>query len=266
MRSLTASEFMHEEIDIRDIRVLPIRENVKRESVFKNKMRYCNVLFMYLSDKRKYTTENGNEFFLTPGDIMYVPQYSVYKFNITEGNPLDYAIAVNFTLRDASGEEVRIGYEPMIIVKDKLAHYQSQFLRALDADNGAKNQIMLLKSVVYRLVHELFSEHVNFEAGKSDYKEILPAIDEIESQPSRDTPIPELALMCGVSETKFRQLFSLYTGGLSPVQYRNRLRMEQVIRSLRTEQITVEAAAHEAGFRDMAHFYRLYKKYKDSRE
>ena len=61
---------------------------------------------------------------------------------------------------------------------------------------------------------------------------------------------------------RFRLLFNQYTGGISPVQYRNALRMEQALRLIRTEEVTVEQAAREAGFHDMSHFYRLYKKHK----
>lgn len=261
MRYLSVNEFLSEDIDIREICVLPIREPVHQESIFKNKLRNCSVLFLYLSGKRQYTLENGNTFFLTPGDIMYVPQYATYKFKIMQGDPLDYAIAINFTLKDTQGEMACLGKAPYILFKDMLGHYQTRFLRALSIDVGAKTQTMLLKSIVYALAYELFSEYSAKQSTILPWKEIMPAIDQIESSPSHDTPIPQLAKMCGVCETKFRKLFLLYTNGLSPVQYRNQLRMEQVVRTLHTQQISVEQAARGAGFRDMAHFYRLYKKY-----
>lgn len=258
MRYLAIKDFLNEDIDIRDIRVLPVRERVKTKNVFKN--RACSVMFMYLSGRRRYVPSEGESFYLNPGGILYVPEGSAYSFCILEGDPLDYAIAVNFSLKDKSGEPVCIGKSPTVIASDAHKHYEALFLRALNTDAGAKARTLLLKSYIYRLLYEIFTEKLHQEYGDLPWKSILPAIDRIESCPAKDTPIPDLARLCGVCETKFRKLFSQYTEGLSPVQYRNKLRMEQVVRSLKTQETTLEQAAHEAGFRDMAHFYRLYKK------
>lgn len=264
MRVIEIKDIMNEDIDIRDICVLPIRERVKMKATFKS--RSCSVMFLYLSGKREYVPEGEKPFFLTPGDIMYVPEGSSYKFSILEGDPLDYAIAINFSMRDGNGDAVCIGKNPTVLTKDKTKHYEALFMRAIRSDMGKKARTLLLKSDVYRLFYEIFTERLYKEHEKLPWREIIPAIDKIESFPSQDTPIPELSHLCGVCETKFRKLFQQYTGGLSPVEYRNKLRIEQVERSLRTNEITVEQAAREAGFRDMAHFYRLYKKYKREAE
>ena len=259
MKYIEIKDFLTEDIDIREIRVLQIRERIKTKNVFKK--RAYSVMFLYIAGKRQYTPDEGNPFFLTPGDIMYVPEGSAYKFSILEGDPLDYAIAINFSLRDKSGEHVCIGKSPKIITNDTSKYYESLFLRALNMDEGIKTGTLMLKSSIYKLFHEIFTERMRHDYDGLPWKQILPAIDKIESSPSQDISIPELAHLCCVCETKFRKLFNQYTGGLSPVQYGNKLRMEQAIRSLKTQEITVEQSAHEAGFKDMAYFYRCYKKY-----
>lgn len=264
MRCLELKDFLNEDILLRDVRVLPVRERVKTKNVFKK--RAYSVMFMYISGKRRYVPSEGEPFYLNPGDIMYVPEGSAYSFCIFEGDPLDYAIAVDFSLRDKTGEHVCISKSPTVIARDDHKHYESMFLRALDTDSGTKARTLLLKSYVYRLLYEIFTEKLHQEYEGLPWKVILPAIDRIESYPAEDISIPELARLCGVCETRFRTLFQQYTDGLSPVQYRNKLRIEQVTRSLRTGETTVEQAAHEAGFRDMAHFYRLYKRQLKKRE
>ena len=259
MRYLEIKDFLNEDIDIRDVRVLSVRERIKTKNLFKK--RAYSVMFMYISGRRQYVPSEGEPFFLNPGDVMYVPEGSAYKFCILEGDPLDYAIAVNFLMRDKSGEAVCLSKAPTVLINDTPKHYEPKFLRALATDSGTKSRTLLLKSEIYRLFHEIFTEKLYKECEALPFREILPAINKIEACPAEDTPIPELARLSGVCETKLRKLFSQYTGGLSPVQYRNRLRLEQVTRSLKTQEITVEQAAREAGFRDMAHFYRLYKKY-----
>lgn len=264
MRHLTTAEILSEQIDFHDICILPVREPLGQEGLFHNKKRHCNVLFMYIGGRREYHPFGGEPFFLNPGEILYVPKHSSYRFHIIEAldDGRDYAIAINFDMTDRGGESVCLGDAPQVMLRDSLSHYFSRFQRALSMDSGDKYNVMLLKSVVYSICYEVFSERHNNEASRAPWRAIAPAIDLIESQPSADIPIPQLARQCGVSETRFRQLFSQYTGGESAVQYRNRLRIEQVERLLRTEQVTVEYAARETGFRDMSHFYRLYKKYK----
>lgn len=262
MRYLNASELLAEEIDIRNVCVLTVAEPKGKEGIFENKKRHCSVLFLYLSGERIYTVDDGTSFALCPGDILYVPQYASYRFQITEGDPNDLAIAINFTMHDKNGEGVCLGDKPHVLLCDTLGHYHSRFTRIRDIDTGARTQSMLLKSAVYSLCHELFSTLHEKNANAVPWRDILPAIDAIESVPADDIPIPTLARLCGVSETRFRLLFNQYTGGLSPIRYRNGLRMEQALRLIRTEEITVEQAAREAGFHDMSHFYRLYKRHK----
>ncbi len=262
MRYLSAAELLSEEIDLHNICVIPIREPYGHEGIFTNKKRHCSVLFLYLSGQREYTLSNGQRFFLNPNDILYVPQHATYRFRITDtqDGTLDYAIAINFQMKDRNGEAVCLGQDPHILLRDTLSHYLSRFQRALSIDAGVKTNGMPLKSTLYSLLYEILTELQLAESAHAPWRSILPAIDLIESFPSQDIPIPQLARQCGVSETLFRRQFKLYTGGESAVQYRNRLRLEQVERLLHTEQVTVEVAAREAGFRDMSHFYRLYKR------
>lgn len=264
MRSITTQELLTEQIDFRDICVFPVREPLGLRNIFRNKMRHCSVLFLYISGCREYQLENGTCFALKPGEILYVPQYSTYSFRITDtqGAPTDYAIAIDFEMVDAEGRQVSYGDTPRVLLQEAMPHYLSRFQRALALYTKEKFGTMPLKSEVYSIFYEILCQVHLRESVDVPWKEILPAIERIESAPAENTPIPELARRCGISETRFRQLFLQYTGGLSPVRYRNRLRIAQVERLLRTEQVTVEYAASYAGFRDMSHFYRIYKQFR----
>lgn len=260
MRYLSIQEILTEQIDFRNICVFPVREALGWENIYENKQRYCNVFFLYIAGRREYQTSDGDIFFLNPGDILYVPQHASYRFRITEAQSdlLDYAIAVNFEMFDANGENVCFAQSPTILMHNATGRYLPRFLHTDSLDTGEKKRIMPLKAAVYSLCYDILSD---MQGAHAPWKDILPAIGLIESDPAQDLPIPDLARQCGVSETRFRQLFRMYTDGLSPIQYRNRLRIEQVNRMIRTEQVTVEYAARKAGFHDMSHFYRIYKKH-----
>lgn len=267
MRYLTIQEMLSEQIDFRNICVFPIREALGLENVFENKQRYCNVFFLYIAGRREYTVQGGHTFFLNPGEILYVPQHANYRFRITEAQSdlYDYAIAVNFEMVDLSGESVCFSQVPTVLLRDAVSRYLPRFSQLEKLDTGEKNRIMPLKAAAYALCYDILSEVHKQETTRAPWKDIASAVALIEANPAQDLPIPELAHQCGVSETRFRQLFRLYTEGLSPIQYRNRLRIEQVSRMLRTEQVTVEYAARKSGFHDMSHFYRIYKKYKSDK-
>ena len=257
MRYLSIQEILAEQIDFRNICVFPVREALGRETSFENKQRNCNVFFLYIAGQREYQPHGEEAFLLNPGDVLYVPQHASYHFRITaaQSDTFDYAIAVNFEMYDVQGEQVRFAKAPTVLLRNATSRYLPKFMYA---DSLEKNRFMPLKAAVYSLCYDILSD---VQGANAAWRDILPAIELIEINPAQDLPIPDLARRCGVSETRFRQLFRLYTNGLSPVQYRNRLRIEQVSRMLRTEQVTVAYAARKAGFRDMSHFYRIYKKH-----
>lgn len=263
MREISFAEALTEELDFRNICVIPVREPLGREAVFTDTKRHCNVLFLYLVGKRQYTCADGRTFPLRPNEILYVPQHAHYRFRIveTDENDTDYAIAVNFEMYDQHGEAVRLCDVPTVITTDT-GRYRTLFQKMITLDTGAPTGYMPLKAELYTLCYELFSQWQHGAASQAPWHAILPAVARIESMPSEDVPIPMLARQCGLSETRFRQLFKLYTGGESAVGYRNRLRLQLVERLLHTEQVTVETAARRAGFRDMSHYYRLYRRQK----
>ena len=71
--------------------------------------------------------------------------------------------------------------------------------------------------------------------------------------------LPELADRCGLSPRRFTDLFKERTG-VTLTHYLNRRRIEYAQERLReTDQISY--ACHESGFRDVAYFYRVFKRH-----
>ena len=264
MRDLKIAQMLSEDILIYNIAVLSVREPLGYSRVYRTRNRDCNVLFLYNEGERLYTLSDGRTFTLRPGEILYVPQYSEYSFRITDTGdaPCDSAIAINFLLMDAEGEPIRLGNAPRVLVKDKLEHYLTLFHRIEKQSLERGKSEMLLKALVYELFYEMLSEYHLTEAMAKPWSIILPAINLTESDPVQDIPIPELARLCGVSETRFRRLWGEYSGGVSPVEYRNRLRIDYAQKLIATGKVTVETAAYQAGFRDLAYFYRVYRRLK----
>ena len=267
LRIFNLEEMNRENINLQNITVVSVREPRGRVGIFSATKRKTSVLCFYAQGKRRYSfqdDEGKKQFDLSSGDILYIPQESAYRFEILETGEeeLDAMIAIHFRMVDEKGETVNFGNHPRVLTKDKLDHYFALFRRIESTCAAGQGNSFLIKSFIYGLLHEIISQLYAEETRLHPYAVILPAVFAMQADPASDLPIPFLAQMCGVSQTRFRQLFGAYTGGLSPVEYRNKLRIERVEELLYTGEVTVDAAAFRAGFRDQSHFYRILRKYK----
>ncbi len=89
---------------------------------------------------------------------------------------------------------------------------------------------------------------------------ILPAIEALQREYQKNEKITKYAKLVYMSESQFRKLFHQHTG-MSPVEYRNHLRLKQV-ESLLFSGYTLEEAAQEAGFGSTSYYCRIAKKLK----
>ena len=75
----------------------------------------------------------------------------------------------------------------------------------------------------------------------------------------KNDPVSRYAEACGMHENRFRSLF-IKVYGCSPVDYRNRLRLDRARDLIRLFGLPVNAAADACGFNSASYFCRLYKK------
>ena len=75
----------------------------------------------------------------------------------------------------------------------------------------------------------------------------------------KDIKISDIARECYVSVSTFRRLFTKYYG-ISPIQYRNQLRIKHATMLLGDGEYTVAEVAELSGFSSENYFCRLYKK------
>jgi len=82
----------------------------------------------------------------------------------------------------------------------------------------------------------------------------------IEENLRGELSLPKIAKKAGLNATYFSTLFK-QVAGMPLTVYINRKRVARVRQILETTEMKVSAAAYEAGFRDVAHFHRVFKKY-----
>lgn len=187
---------------------------------------------------------NGEEHTATAGQCVYLPQGLTIDSRYYGESNWTYA----FIFRRTEGmlwEGIRIFDEDpaVIITMHQCAKHE----------NEITNPNYYLAGL-YRIVYLL-----QISAAQKSLK-ILPAIEALQREYQKNEKITKYAKLVYMSESQFRKLFHQHTG-MSPVEYRNHLRLKQV-ESLLFSGYTLEEAAQEAGFGSVSYYCRIAKKQK----
>ena len=84
-------------------------------------------------------------------------------------------------------------------------------------------------------------------------------IDYIENNLSYDISVKELAKLCNMSASNFRRIFTKYSG-VSPMEYKNILRIAKAKELLRNTNISITEIAEQLGFYDSSYFTKVFYK------
>jgi len=118
------------------------------------------------------------------------------------------------------------------------------------------NNTVFLASKIYEILDMMETKQI---IVPSQYKKIVPAIEEIHRRYYENRKLSYYADLCYMSESHFRKLFKEYTGR-TLIEYRNRIRIAQVRKLISSEEYTVQEAAYQVGFHNMSFFYEMLRK------
>ena len=113
-------------------------------------------------------------------------------------------------------------------------------------------------SLALKLCCEIAREQTR-GAASGAYGRIYAGIVYLEAHYTENFTIDELANMCAMSATCFRKLF-FTCKSMSPVDYRNSLRIRRATELLR-EGMSVTRAAEAVGINDLKYFSKLFKRF-----
>lgn len=222
--------------------------------------RTTNLLFYLKQGNWTYYMDSQAVLTLQPGDILFLPVGCKYLSRFVQtSDEICTGICIDFSILDENLVELALGDSPQLLFQDTHGTYYSLFRQALDAYLVGSGGTLSSKAVVYRLLDELVVQMRQNRFASSEYSSIYPALLCVERHPEENKSIPELASMCYLSESNFRRLFRNCTG-LSPVAYRNQIRIQKADELLRSGLYTVESAAELLGFNDSSHFCKTYRK------
>lgn len=241
---------------LRDIAAFDVAMKGSRFSPPADKGRICSAFFMIRKGSATYSYANGS-FDVVEGDLVYLPKGSNYVFAPKEKG-LVHAL-VNFDIYDSNGNLIELSKEPQLLIKKAGKGYKliiDELIKCFMLRSYASE--LRSSALVMELISNMLDELNIKQMGYVGFERIIPAVIYIEQNCNADITTADLAEMCDMSESQLRRLFKEYSGS-SPIEYRNRLRVEKAYQLLKNNFCNVTEAAESVGFNNIYYFSRLFK-------
>lgn len=184
------------------------------------------------------------------GEMIFIPKGSVYT-----GTYLDEKTKIQIVQFDiSSGELPEYLSAPTKIELPNAYELIELFFTPIE--NHISCHPFYYLSCLYKLLWEIDK---NCARIPQKYKNLQPALTEIIEFWNENKKVGYYADLCNLSEPYFRKLFCEYMG-MSPIDYRNDIRLTNARNKLQSGEYNVSEAAYESGFTNLSFFIRLYKK------
>lgn len=222
-----------------------------------NRPRAVNGLVLYLEGSAQLLP-SGPETKFGAGCLAYYPAGSCYRASVEiPGTCYD---RIEFAIYDPDGAEVALSDAPEALFDPCPAAFRlkiSEMVRV--RRHGGLASGLQSNSLLYDLIYHLAVEKFIEQSKLSGYQRIVPAILYLEQHAAQDVSVRGLAAMCDMSVSGFRRMFHRYCG-MSPLQYRNALRIRHACDLLRVGEYNVSEVAERTGFGNVYYFSRAFKK------
>lgn len=227
--------------------------------ILKNRitLRRRSGLLYILEGAYEYSWQGGS-FFAGAGSLIYLPPNSVpYSYSISFPPELPSAktMQIELELRDIKTDTcVSYADHPTLVFEN--AHFlKERFVAVVDAFTKSET---VSKLQLYASLFSLFSActEENRSVPKGAVK-IAPAVNYLNKNYAKDLDVKELCDLCYISESQLTRLFKRQLG-ISPMAYRNRLRLNTAKMLLENSELSVGEISDMLGFYDIyafSHFF-----------
>jgi len=243
-------EFMNYDFNIDKIVVALFVTSHNSNSVHQNRPNHG--LAMFTEGIANYLFSDGKKVKVQKNEIVYLPKNSSYTVTGIEHN-LCYAI--NFEIDD------EISFESFMFKPKNAGKFINNFKNAERFWKSKKHGTqMKCKAELYSILSAMQDEYLLNYMSKSKLEIIKPAIDYIHENYTKELiSIEMLSDMCNITPEYFRRIFSSFYG-ISPIKYVNNLKITMAKELLESKMYSVTEAAIKAGYSEMSHFSREFKK------
>ncbi len=205
----------------------------------------------------RFETADGHVFEAKQGDIVFAPQGSLYKvdFYNVDHDAAIHSYTANFEMKDSKGVDLCEDGPIRIIAHDRTGELEPMAAELSLACNDVRNNQLRIMSKFYFLLDSLIA---SISERAEEYYPIRRGIDVLSVEWNKNERISRYAELCDISESYFHMLFKRWSG-LSPVDYRNRLRVAHAKAILHNTSMSICEVASAVGFDDQFYFSRVFK-------
>lgn len=191
------------------------------------------------------------------GEMVFIPKGLVYKLQYT-GESTTFVL-INFELFGRDGEELVLQEHVTQMAQENDVKWIANIMAKFETISASESPIAAFrrKELLYRLLAFVYTENFQLTA-EQQYPQITEGVRLLKQHYLENIPITKLAEACNLSVSSFRALFHKQYG-LSPVQYRKRLRINRAQELLSEGSCTVAEAAFASGFENIGYFCSCYK-------
>lgn len=256
--NLTYNNFCSLDCDITDIFAFQHLWKEDTQYNYETHGRTKYLIYYQLENERSYYCDGKLIYTLKKHDILFLPHGAKYTSVITSPENQTTGIGIAFNLYTPDNVLVETKEPIKLVAHDSTGQYYKRFKKILFSVLHPNTNSLRLKGEIYMLLDEMFSAINAKSSYDKSYHDIAEAISVIEHSPEINYTNQQLAEMCFISESSFLRKFKAYSGGVSPLQYRNNIRLMRAEEMVNTTR-TLDEIAEMLGFYDAAHLCRIYK-------
>ena len=218
--------------------------------------RIKNGLLYLLDGEAVFYCVDGEVINAGAGELLLLPKHARYRLEYVA--PKTSFTVVNFDAEMSPALQSARFSKITLLECGQHRQKIAEAMRELELCGFAEDFHSLLrkKEVFYRLLGMVFESSV--DGDTEEHSRIFQGVCLLEQTYLENRPISDYAAACNININTFRRLFGIQFG-MSPVKYRNYLRLNRA-RALLTEGFTVSEAAYACGFESVGYFCRYYRK------
>lgn len=207
----------------------------------------------------KFWTADRKSICAKDGELIFIPKGSLYKMSYCAERTT--FVVVNFDLLSSVCDKPTLADGICVMCKDTDAHQIANIMAKFEISSAAQNAAAELrrKELMFRLLVLICEQSLTFSDAQSRYPQIFKGALWLKQSYLENIPISEFAKACSISISSFRDLFRRQYG-MSPVQYRNHLRIQRAKELLEDGSYTIAEVAYASGFENVGYFCNYYKK------
>ena len=216
------------------------------------------ILYVWNGEATFYM-ERGKTVIVRDGEVAFLPRQKKYRMEYTAERTT--FVVVNFDLLDKSNGYVSLFEDITMLAKDDMTHRIAKIMMNFELCSVSKTVDATLrkKELMYRLLGSLFASNSYLLTRNDTNSQIAEGVHLLEQTYLENLPVGQYAEASHVSISTFRSLFQKQFG-MSPLKYRNHLRIERARELLREGGFTVAEVAYASGFENVGYFCRYYRR------